>query len=217
MTRQNYQPSDVEGLQMIILSWKTWLQRIGELIYKKITSIIAELLSLKSGYMSLSLRTSNSLEKAKKRKFMPKNGKFLLQKLIASCNGKYYPIRNFIALELEGATNNYDPGKVITRGCCLETEVPILVFEFVACGTLADRIHDPNGSQLEPFLMKHRLKVAMEIANAVAYLHVGFSRPIVFRDIKPSTVLFQLLNFSIFLYLYLSQKELLKKSIESNC
>ncbi|KDO37184.1 hypothetical protein CISIN_1g040292mg, partial [Citrus sinensis] len=176
------------------------------------------------GYMSLSLRTSNSLEKAKERKFMPKNGKFLLQKLIASCNGKYYPIRNFIALELEGATNNYDPGKGFLQdhpisefgdnlnteeyycfnciafasqmshknilkfvGCCLETEVPILVFEFVACGTLADRIHDPNGSQLEPFLMKHRLKVAMEIANAVAYLHVGFSRPIVFRDIKPFT------------------------------
>lgn len=199
--------------------------------------------------MSLSLRTSKSLEKSEKRKFMLKNGKFLLQKLIASSNGTYNPIRNFTAEELKAATNNYDPGKVITKdllyklykgffqdrpisvmkfgdnlnteeyycfncigfasqmghknilklvGCCLETEVPILVFEFVAYGTLADRVHDPNGSQLEPFLLKHRLKIAMEIANAVAYLHVGFSRPIVFRDIKPSTILFQEQNVAKF-------------------
>lgn len=46
--------------------------------------------------------------------------------------------------------------------------------------------------------MKHRLKVAMEIANAVAYLHVRFSRPIVFRDIKPSTLLFQERNVAKF-------------------
>lgn len=199
--------------------------------------------------MSLCLGTSESSKKAEKRKFMLKNGKFLLQKLIASCNGDYNPIQNFTAQELKAATNNYDPEKVITKdllyklykgflqdrpisvmkfggnlnseeyccfnciafasqmshknilkfvGCCLETELPILVFEFVACGTLADRIHDPNGSQLEPFLMKHRLKVAMEIANAVAYLHVGFSRPIVFRDIKPSTILFQEQNVAKF-------------------
>lgn len=29
----------------------------------------------------------------------------------------------------------------------------------------------------------------MEIANAVAYLHVGLARPVVFRDIKPSRIL----------------------------
>ncbi|KAJ4720757.1 putative Receptor protein kinase [Melia azedarach] len=77
------------------------------------------------------------------------------------------------------------------RGYCLGTQIPILVFEFVAYGTLANRIHDTQQSQFEPFLLKHRLKTAMEIASAVAYLHVGFSRPIVFRDIKPSTILFQ--------------------------
>ncbi|KAK9187144.1 hypothetical protein WN944_018535 [Citrus x changshan-huyou] len=52
--------------------------------------------------------------------------------------------------------------------------------------------------------MKHRLKVVMEIANAVAYLHVGFSRPIVFRDIKPSTVLFQERNVAKFFNFSLS-------------
>lgn len=31
----------------------------------------------------------------------------------------------------------------------------------------------------------------MEIASAVAYLHVGFSRPVVSRDIKPTTIVLQ--------------------------
>ncbi|KAK0599435.1 hypothetical protein LWI29_005268 [Acer saccharum] len=36
----------------------------------------------------------------------------------------------------------------------------------------------------------HRLKIAMEIANAVAYLHVGFTRPIVSKSIKLANILF---------------------------
>ncbi|KDO39049.1 hypothetical protein CISIN_1g044202mg, partial [Citrus sinensis] len=41
-----------------------------------------------------------------------------------------------------------------------------------------------------PFLLTNRLKIAMEIANALAYLHVGFPRPIVFKNIKLSSILF---------------------------
>jgi hypothetical protein len=38
-----------------------------------------------------------------------KNGGLLLEELIAFCNGKSNPIRNFSAKELRKATNNYDP------------------------------------------------------------------------------------------------------------
>ncbi|KAJ4706494.1 putative Receptor protein kinase [Melia azedarach] len=75
-------------------------------------------------------------------------------------------------------------------GCCLDTEIPTLVFESAEKGTLADRIHGCRGPHFEPLLVAHRFKIAMEIANAVAYLHLGFRRPIVFRDIKPSKILF---------------------------
>lgn len=75
-------------------------------------------------------------------------------------------------------------------GCCLETGIPTLVFEFVEYGTLADRICSPHVPHLEPLLWRHRLKIAMEIGNAMAYIHMGFHRPIVFKDIKLSQILF---------------------------
>lgn len=75
-------------------------------------------------------------------------------------------------------------------GCCLETQIPTLVFESAEYGSLADRIYRPYQPHFKPLLLTHRLKIAMDIANAVAYLHVGFARPIVFRNIKPSSILF---------------------------
>lgn len=67
-------------------------------------------------------------------------------------------------------------------GCCLETELPTLVFESVKYGTL-------RGFSFASLLIAPRIKIAMEIASAVAYLHIGFDRPIVFRCIKASNVL----------------------------
>ncbi|XP_059590864.1 non-functional pseudokinase ZED1 isoform X1 [Vitis vinifera] len=66
-------------------------------------------------------------------------------------------------------------------GCCLETRVPILVYEFSSCEPLAEKIFDCN----EPFPLKGRLKIAYEIASVIAYLHTAFPRPIIHRDIKP--------------------------------
>ncbi|KAJ4719455.1 putative Receptor protein kinase [Melia azedarach] len=75
-------------------------------------------------------------------------------------------------------------------GCCLETEIPILVFESVEDVSLVDLIHGPPPPHFEPLLLPNRLKIAMDIAHAVAYLHVGFPRPVIFRAIKPSHILF---------------------------
>ncbi|KAK9219133.1 hypothetical protein WN943_007772 [Citrus x changshan-huyou] len=75
-------------------------------------------------------------------------------------------------------------------GCCLETPIPILAFESVEYGNLRDRILSASQPQIEPLLMKHRLKIAMDIAHALAYLHFGFPRPIVYRDFKTAHILF---------------------------
>nr|XP_004289767.2 PREDICTED: probable inactive receptor-like protein kinase At1g65250 [Fragaria vesca subsp. vesca] len=43
------------------------------------------------------------------------NGSILLEDLIASCNGKYNPIRNYSADEIMRATNCFDPSGVMQK------------------------------------------------------------------------------------------------------
>ncbi|KAI9186050.1 hypothetical protein LWI28_013328 [Acer negundo] len=68
----------------------------------------------------------------------------------------------------------------------------MLVFEPVEYGTLADCTYnnDPWQPCYVPLLLTQRLKIAMEIANALPYFHVGFSRLIVFRTINPINIWF---------------------------
>lgn len=72
-------------------------------------------------------------------------------------------------------------------GCCLETKVPLLVYEFVTNGTLFEHIH--NKTNHAPLSWETRLKIASEIASVLAYLHSSTSTPIIHRDIKSSNVL----------------------------
>lgn len=69
-------------------------------------------------------------------------------------------------------------------GCCLESKVPIIVFEYVS-GNLSDYLHNKKG--VIPW--RQRIRIAAQVADAIAYLHLSKPRPLIHRHVKTENVL----------------------------
>ncbi|CAL5372256.1 unnamed protein product [Camellia sinensis] len=177
-------------------------------------------------------------DKKRKENFFKRNGGFLLQHKLSSCDGSE-KIKLFDSKELEKATDHYHEDRILGQrgqgtvykgmlsdgriiavkkskvidngqveqfinevvilsqivhrnivkllGCCLETNVPILIYEFIPNGTLSQHIHDPN--EEFPLSWEMRFQIATEVAGALSYLHYAASIPIYHRDMKSTNIL----------------------------
>ncbi|KAL0865975.1 hypothetical protein Bca101_045093 [Brassica carinata] len=73
-------------------------------------------------------------------------------------------------------------------GCCLETEVPVLVYEFIPNGNLFEHLHDESDDHTVT-TWEVRLCIAIDIAGALSYLHSAVSSPVYHRDVKSTNIM----------------------------
>ena len=71
-------------------------------------------------------------------------------------------------------------------GCCVDSEQPLMIYEYISNGTLYDHLHGKFSTFLD---WKSRLKIALQTAEALAYLHSSVHTPIYHRDVKPTNIL----------------------------
>ncbi|KAJ0988501.1 hypothetical protein J5N97_006857 [Dioscorea zingiberensis] len=87
--------------------------------------------------------------------------------------------------EVEVLSSIRHPNMVLLMGAC--PEYGCLVYEFMANGSLEDRLFCLSGTPPLPWRL--RFKIASEIATGLHFLHQAKPEPIVHRDLKPGNIL----------------------------
>ncbi|KAF2284507.1 hypothetical protein GH714_025916 [Hevea brasiliensis] len=77
---------------------------------------------------------------------------------------------------------------VCLEGFCYESKQQILVYEYLPGGSLSDHLYGPNSKKVSLSWVR-RLKIAVDAAKGLDYLHNGSEPRIIHRDVKCSNIL----------------------------
>ncbi|KAF7072254.1 hypothetical protein CFC21_077404 [Triticum aestivum] len=90
--------------------------------------------------------------------------------------------------EVNSLTKVHHRNLVSLVGYCWEKEHLALVYEYMSQGNLCDHLRGKNGAD-EPLSWATRVRVVLEAAQGLDYLHKGCSLPIIHRDVKTNNIL----------------------------
>ncbi|CAM6129051.1 unnamed protein product [Calypogeia fissa] len=89
------------------------------------------------------------------------------------------------------------PNLVTLLGCCADGKTPLVVYEFIPNGTLRQHLSKSHKWSSTKLDWPRRLHIAIQIAEALKYLHSEANPPVVHRDIKVGLAIEFTLSYKI--------------------
>ncbi|XP_018438756.2 wall-associated receptor kinase-like 4 [Raphanus sativus] len=190
------------GLYKFVKKRKT-INRMRKFFRRNGGMLLKQQLARKEGNVEMSrIFSSNELEKAtdnfNKNRILGQGGQGTVYKGML-VDGKIVAVKRSKAMDEDKVEEFINEVVVLSQinhrnivkllGCCLETEVPVLVYEFLPNGDLCKRLHHHDESDDFKMTWEVRLDIAVDIAGALSYLHSAASFPIYHRDIKTTNIL----------------------------
>ncbi|XP_047313129.1 PTI1-like tyrosine-protein kinase 2, partial [Impatiens glandulifera] len=124
------------------------------------------------------------------------NKAFAVKKLDISNNSEPQPNKQFLA-QVSMVSRLKHENLVQLQGYCVQGDIRVLAYEFATMGSLHDILHGKKGGAEEcvfgrPVVIldwMQRVKIAVDAAKGLEYLHEKVQPPIVHRSIRSSNVL----------------------------
>ncbi|XP_073006626.1 putative leucine-rich repeat receptor-like protein kinase At2g19210 [Typha latifolia] len=96
-------------------------------------------------------------------------------------------VKEFLA-EAQHLTRVHHKNLVSMIGYCKDGAYLALVYEYMSEGTVQEHLRG-RGHTARPLTWRQRLRIALESAQGLEYLHKGCTPPLIHRDVKPNNIL----------------------------